>query len=64
MTTDGGGWTLIMCNVGHSGWTFSNAILRNQKSPSISSNYSITAWADAIKIPQPGKNLVLGEVRV
>ncbi|NHE58608.1 fibrinogen-like YCDxxxxGGGW domain-containing protein [Cyclobacterium plantarum] len=49
MTTDGGGWTLIMCNVGYSGWTFSNAILRNQNSASLSANYSIIAWADAIK---------------
>ncbi|WP_158860405.1 fibrinogen-like YCDxxxxGGGW domain-containing protein [Lunatibacter salilacus] len=49
MTTDGGGWTLIMCNVNHSGWTFNNAILRNQGSPGLSSNYSIIAWADVIK---------------
>ncbi|WP_439482180.1 fibrinogen-like YCDxxxxGGGW domain-containing protein [Cyclobacterium plantarum] len=49
MTTDGGGWTLIMCNVSNSGWTFNNAILRNQNSPSLSANYSIVAWADAIK---------------
>ncbi|MEX2567688.1 MAG: fibrinogen-like YCDxxxxGGGW domain-containing protein [Cyclobacteriaceae bacterium] len=49
MTTDGGGWTLIMCNVTHEGWTYNNAILRNQNSPSLSTNYSIVAWADAIK---------------
>lgn len=49
MTTDGGGWTLIMCNVSYTGWTFSNAILRNPNSPSISNNYSIISWADAIK---------------
>ena len=34
MTTDGGGWTLIMCNKSpNSGWTNSNAVLRNETSP-------------------------------
>src|SRR5690606_22434713 len=25
MSTDGGGWTLIMCNVNYVGWTYENA---------------------------------------
>jgi hypothetical protein len=50
MTTDGGGWTLILCNVApNPGWSNAEAILRNENSPSISSNYSIIAWADYIK---------------
>jgi hypothetical protein len=49
MTTDGGGWTLIMCNNQNSGWDRTNAILRNQNSPSINSNYSIISYADYIK---------------
>ncbi len=49
MTTDGGGWTLIMCNASNAGWTYTNAISLNTTSPSINSNYSIIAWADYIK---------------
>lgn len=49
MTTDGGGWTLIMCNASNSGWTYANAIALNTTSPSINSNYSIIGWADYIK---------------
>ncbi|MRX48548.1 fibrinogen-like YCDxxxxGGGW domain-containing protein [Pedobacter puniceum] len=49
MTTDGGGWTLILCNSTSSGWTYDNAILRNTSTPSITDNYSIIAWADYIK---------------
>ena len=49
MTTDGGGWTLIMCNSLKSGWTYSNAIALNTSSPSITTNYSIIGWADYIK---------------
>jgi surface protein len=49
MTTDGGGWTLIMCNAANSGWTYANAISRDSTTPSINSNYSIIAWADYIK---------------
>ena len=50
MTTDGGGWTLIMCNKNpNSGWTNSNAVLRNEANPSIDGNYSIIAWADYLK---------------
>lgn len=49
MTTDGGGWTLIMCNTSNAGWNYSNAIALNTSSPSISSNYSIIGWADYLK---------------
>lgn len=49
MTTDGGGWTLIMCNANNSGWNYSNAISYNSSSPNITSNYSIIGWADYIK---------------
>ncbi len=55
MTTDGGGWTLIMCNANpNSGWTNANAVLRNQTSPSNNSDYSILAWADYIKRSSSG----------
>jgi hypothetical protein len=49
MTTDGGGWTLIMCNAGNAGWNYTNAISLNPTSPSVNSNYSIIGWADYIK---------------
>jgi hypothetical protein len=51
MTTDGGGWTLILCNGNIAGWTVPNAVLRNQGSPSINSGtqYSIISYADYIK---------------
>ena len=51
MTTDGGGWTLLVTNQSEdNGWTYETAILRNQSTPVISgSNYSIVAYADYIK---------------
>lgn len=49
MTTDGGGWTLILCNALSNGWTHINAIARNTGTPSITANYSIVGWADYIK---------------
>jgi hypothetical protein len=49
MTTDGGGWTLIMCNASNAGWNYANAISLNPTSPSVNSNYSIIGWADYIK---------------
>jgi hypothetical protein len=62
MTTDGGGWTLILLN-NNNGWTYENALLRNQLTPPSSpndrlrqdqgtdgsDNYSIVQWADYIK---------------
>lgn len=58
MTTDGGGWTLILKNSSNSGWTYANAISRNTSIPyttnaqvisTSSANYSIIGWADYIK---------------
>jgi hypothetical protein len=55
MTTDGGGWTLIMCNKSpNSGWTNANAVLRNESSPSDNADYSILEWADYIKKSSTG----------
>jgi hypothetical protein len=58
MTTDGGGWTLIMKNSNTNGWTYANAISLNTTMPFASTadvtststvNYSIVGWADYIK---------------
>ena len=58
MTTDGGGWTLIMKNSNTNGWTYANAISLNTTMPYASTadvnstataNYSIIGWADYIK---------------
>lgn len=55
MTTDGGGWTLILCNTSpNPGWDNNNALLRNQNSPDINTTYSIIAWADYIKQSSSG----------
>jgi len=58
MTTNGGGWTLIMKNSNTNGWTYANAISLNTTMPYASTadviststaNYSIVGWADYIK---------------
>lgn len=49
MTTDGGGWTLILCNKNSSGWDGNNAILRNEATPTINGQYSIISYADYLK---------------
>jgi hypothetical protein len=58
MTTEGGGWTLILKNSSNSVWTFNNAIEYNTYNPFNSTaaveskstaSYSIIAWADFIK---------------
>jgi hypothetical protein len=58
MTTDSGGWTLIMKNSTNSGWTYANAIARNTTIPfttaadvtsTSTASYSIIGWADHIK---------------
>ena len=62
MTTDGGGWTLIMKNSSNQGWTIANAIEKNATNPpdineinvKNSINYSIIGWADYIKKSESG----------
>ena len=54
MTTNGGGWTLLMTNVGFADWTYENAILRNEATPSLTVNYSIVQWGDYIKRSSSG----------
>jgi hypothetical protein len=50
MTTDGGGWTLLVTNQNGAGWTYENSILLNEFNPVIGgSNYSIVAYADYLK---------------
>ncbi|WP_353084469.1 LamG-like jellyroll fold domain-containing protein [Flavobacterium sp.] len=49
MTTNGGGWTLIMCSNSNSGWTGANAILWNENNPTLNGQYSIISYADYIK---------------
>ena len=49
MTTDGGGWTLLLTNAFQSGWTVENAINRVEGTPSLSANYSIVMYGDLIK---------------
>ena len=48
MTTDGGGWTLIV-SAHTNTWTESNVKLRSEKSPSLDHDYSILKYADDIK---------------
>jgi hypothetical protein len=49
MTTDGGGWTLLLTNAFQSGWTTENAINRVDGLPSLSESYSIVIYGDLIK---------------
>ena len=57
MTTDGGGWTLIVANSTLNDWTVSEALLNNQNYPpddptdlsTQSGKYSILSYADLIK---------------
>jgi hypothetical protein len=58
MTTEGGGWTLILKNSSRIGWTYANSIALNTSNPFTNnsditslttSNYSIIGWADFIK---------------
>ena len=62
MTTDGGGWTLLLLN-NYSNWNYAGTLLRNELTPPTSpndrlrqdqeadgsDNYSILGWADYIK---------------
>ncbi|MCX8486535.1 MAG: fibrinogen-like YCDxxxxGGGW domain-containing protein, partial [Crocinitomicaceae bacterium] len=54
MTTDGGGWTLLLTNASNAGWTTSNAIHRVDGVPSLSANYSIIDYGDFIKKSSSG----------
>lgn len=61
MTTDGGGWTLIMQNM-NPDWTYDTSLLRNPTSPPStlgSTNYSIIGWADYIKRSASGFDYML-----
>jgi hypothetical protein len=49
MTTDGGGWTLLLTNASKSGWTIENAISRVEGTPSLDANYSIVIYGDLLK---------------
>ena len=58
MTTDGGGWTLILKNSSNAGWTYAYAFEKNTENPfttnadvisGSTANYSIVGWADYIK---------------
>lgn len=49
METDGGGWTLIVRNIGYDGWNRDTALLRNSGSTSQDDNYSILQYADYLK---------------
>jgi hypothetical protein len=58
MTTDGGGWTLILKNSSNSVWTYANSIAYNREIPfktttdvtsTSTVSYSIIGWADYIK---------------
>ena len=64
MTTDGGGWTLIMQN-NYPDWSYGTALLRNSTSPPStlgSINYSIIGWADYIKRSASGFDYMLEAV--
>ena len=63
MTTDGGGWTLILKNSSNSVWTYANAIDLNPQNPYTKNadiiststiSYSIIKWADYIKKSSSG----------
>lgn len=58
MTTDGGGWTLLLKNSSYTGWDFNNSMALNIAIPYTTNvdviststvNYSIIGWADYIK---------------
>lgn len=58
MTTDGGGWTLLLKNSSYTGWTYDNSMALNTAIPYTTNadiiststvNYSIVGWGDYIK---------------
>lgn len=63
MTTEGGGWTLILKNSSYVGWNYDNSMALNTSIPfktnaevisTATSNYSIVGWADYIKKSSSG----------
>ncbi|MCZ2487191.1 fibrinogen-like YCDxxxxGGGW domain-containing protein [Aquirufa antheringensis] len=63
MTTDGGGWTLILKNSSYVGWNYANSVALNTEIPFTTNaeviststvNYSIVGWADYIKKSSTG----------
>ncbi|WP_296687205.1 fibrinogen-like YCDxxxxGGGW domain-containing protein [Flavobacterium sp.] len=63
MTTDNGGWTLLMKNSSYGGWNYANSMALNIEIPfttnaevisTSSVNYSIIGWADYIKKSNTG----------
>ena len=46
---DGGGWTLLLTVAARDGWNSLSVLKRNERSPSISSNYAILKYADDIR---------------
>jgi hypothetical protein len=58
MTTDGGGWTLLLKNSSYAGWNYANSMALNTAIPYTTNadviststvNYSIIGWGDYIK---------------
>ncbi|EDO32333.1 predicted protein [Nematostella vectensis] len=49
LTSQGGGWTLVVTSKTHSGWTTANVKQRNPEKPSLDADYSILGFADLIK---------------
>ncbi|KAF0309461.1 hypothetical protein FJT64_019411 [Amphibalanus amphitrite] len=46
---DGGGWTLLLTAVSRDGWDLLSVLQRNDRSPSLTDNYSILQLGDAIR---------------
>jgi hypothetical protein len=49
LTSQGGGWTLLVTSKTNIGWTEDNMKNRNADNPSLDADYSILEVADAIK---------------
>ena len=46
---DGGGWTLLLTVAARDGWNALSVLRRNERSPSLDSNYAILTYADGIR---------------
>jgi len=60
---DCGGWKLILCNNNNSGWTGSNAILRNESVPTINGQFCIIVYANYLKKNTSGFNYIIDATR-